>query len=150
MQQTSTRGGRIRLIVPKIRLTVPKIRLTVPKMRSTRRHSTPKVSYHHFLGPDVLKYRGFGKFGTIRRLRIFLKAECFHINEPKLCTHSSVHLFFETNISLYRVFIKYCLSLLSLGVSVRTHTRHVKHQRCSRTGRVQKNQNKILRKKQYI
>ena len=31
------------------------------------------------------------------------------------------------------------LSLFSLGVSVCTHTRHVEHQRCSRTGRVQKN-----------
>ena len=37
------------------------------------------------------------------------------------------------------------LSLLSLGVSVCTHTRQVEHQRCSRTGRVQKNV-KILRK----
>ena len=58
----------------------------------------------------------------------------------------------------YRVFIKYCvffrifenipesdLSLFSLGVSVCIHTRQVENQRCSRTGRVQKN-HKILRK----
>ena len=53
----------------------------------------------------------------------------------------------------YRVFIKYCVfseflkifwTLFSLGVSVCTHTRQVEHQRCSRTGRVQKN-HKILR-----
>ena len=31
------------------------------------------------------------------------------------------------------------LSLFSLGVSVCTHTRQVEHQRCRRTGRVQKN-----------
>ena len=37
------------------------------------------------------------------------------------------------------------LSLFSLGVSVCTHTRQVEHQRCSSTGRVQKNHN-ILRK----
>ena len=50
------------------------------------------------------------------------------------------------------MFIKYCvfffkdskfildsgLSLFSLGVSVCTHTRQIEHQRCSRTGRVQK------------
>ena len=52
----------------------------------------------------------------------------------------------------HRVFIKYCvffrifknipdsgLSLFSLGVSVCTHTRQVEQQRCSRTGRAQKN-----------
>ena len=64
--------------------------------------------------------------------------------------------------TLYRVFIKYCvffvrlenipdsgLSLFSLCVSVCTPTRQVKHQRCSRTGRVQKN-HKVLRKKHNI
>ena len=58
---------------------------------------------------------------------------------------------------LYWVFIKYCvfsrsfknipdpgLFLFSLGFSVCTHTRQVENQRCSRTGRVQKN-HKILR-----
>ena len=50
----------------------------------------------------------------------------------------------------YRVFIIYIffkfkknpdsgLSLFSLGVSVCTHTRQGEHQRCSKTGRVQKN-----------
>ena len=51
----------------------------------------------------------------------------------------------------YRLFMKYCvffrffenildsgLSLFSLCVSVCTHSRQVEHQRCSRTGRVQK------------
>ena len=47
-----------------------------------------------------------------------------------------------------RVFFKYCVfskiliyifrTLFSLDVSVCTHTRQVEHQRCSRTGRVQK------------
>ena len=57
----------------------------------------------------------------------------------------------------YRVFIKYCfwkilnipnacLSLFSLGVGVCTHSRQVENQRCSRTGRVEKN-HKIFRKK---
>ena len=32
-----------------------------------------------------------------------------------------------------------CFSLFSLGVSVCTHTRQVEHQRCSSSGRVQKN-----------
>ena len=63
---------------------------------------------------------------------------------------------------IYRVFIKYCvffrifenildsgLSLFSFGVSVCTHTRQVEHQRCSRTGGVQKN-HKILRKNTII
>ena len=58
----------------------------------------------------------------------------------------------------YRVFIKYCVfyedfkifrSLFSLGASVCTHTRQVEHQRCSRTGRVQK-YHKILRKNTII
>ena len=53
------------------------------------------------------------------------------------------------------MFIKYCVfsellkilrTLFSLGVSVCTHTRQVEHQRCSRTGRVQKNHN-IWRKR---
>ena len=35
--------------------------------------------------------------------------------------------------------------MFSIGVSVCTHTRQVEHQRCSRTGRVQKN-HKTLRK----
>ena len=57
--------------------------------------------------------------------------------------------------SSYRVFIKYCVfseflkifrTLFSLGVSVCTHTRQVENQRCSRTGRVEKN-HKILGKK---
>ena len=39
--------------------------------------------------------------------------------------------------------------MFSLGVSVCTHTRQVEHQRCSRTGRVQKN-HKIFRKKHNI
>ena len=38
-----------------------------------------------------------------------------------------------------------CLSLFSLGVSVCTHTMQCEHQRCNRTGRVQKN-HKISRK----
>ena len=55
---------------------------------------------------------------------------------------------------IYRVFIKYCFfskdfrifrTLFSLGVSVNTQTRQVKHQHCRRTGRVQKG-HKILRK----
>ena len=59
---------------------------------------------------------------------------------------------------MYRVFIKYCVfsklfeifrTLFSLGVSVCTLTRQVEHQRCNRTGRVQKN-HKILRKKHNI
>ena len=51
-------------------------------------------------------------------------------------------------LKLYRVFIKYCvffsedfeiiLSLFSLCVNMCTPTRQVEHQRCSRTGRVQK------------
>ena len=58
----------------------------------------------------------------------------------------------QEGLGIYRMFIKYCvffqifwnipiscLSLFSFGVSVSTHTRQVKHQRCSRTGRVQKN-----------
>ena len=61
----------------------------------------------------------------------------------------------------YRVFIKYwvfwkilnipdsCRSLFSLGVNVCTHIRQVEHQRCSRTGRVKKNDT-ILRKKHNI
>ena len=62
----------------------------------------------------------------------------------------------------YRVFIIYCLffqkisnisdsglSLLSLGVSVCTHTGQVKHQRCNRTGRVQKI-TKLYGKTQYL
>ena len=57
-------------------------------------------------------------------------------------THTLNHL-----ILFYRVFIKYCVfsdilkifrTLFSLCVSVCTHTRQVEHQRCSRTGRVQK------------
>ena len=57
----------------------------------------------------------------------------------------------KIELLMYRVFIKYCvfsedfknipdsgLSLFSLGVSMCTHTRQVEHQRCSRTGRVQK------------
>ena len=56
------------------------------------------------------------------------------------------------------MFIKYCVfskdfrifrTLFSLDVSVCTHTRQAKHQRCSRTGRVKKNHN-ILRKKHNI
>ena len=62
---------------------------------------------------------------------------------------------------LYRVFIKYCVFSkvlkysrllpfsVCLGVSVCTPIRQVKHQRCSRTGRVQKNHN-ILSKKDNI
>ena len=63
----------------------------------------------------------------------------------------------------YRVFIKYCIFLKdfkifrtlaffcfpSVSVCVHTHTRQVENQRCSRTGRVQKN-HKILRKKHNI
>ena len=40
-------------------------------------------------------------------------------------------------------------TLFSLGVSVCTHARQVEHQRCSRTGRVQK-YHKILRKNTII
>ena len=59
----------------------------------------------------------------------------------------------------YRVFVKYCvfsedfknipdsgLSLFSLGVSVCTHTRQAEHQCCSRSGRVQKNPNILMKK----
>ena len=62
----------------------------------------------------------------------------------------------------YMVLIKYCvffkilkysgpwhLSVFPLGVSVCTHTRQVEHQRCSRTGRVQKTHH-ILRKNRYL
>ena len=56
------------------------------------------------------------------------------------------------------MFIKYCvfkyipdsvLSRFPLGVSVCTHIRQVEHQRCTRTGRVQKN-HKIKEKTQYL
>ena len=66
----------------------------------------------------------------------------------------------STNFSSrYRVFIRYCVfseflkifrTLFSLGVSVCTNTRQVEIQRCSRTGRVQKNQTKIKEKTQYL
>ena len=53
---------------------------------------------------------------------------------------------------MYRVYIKYCVfseflkifrALFFFGVNVCTHTRQVEHQRCSSTGRVQKNKKKI-------
>ena len=56
--------------------------------------------------------------------------------------------FYCACVFLYRVFIKYCVfsedfkifrTLFSLGVGVCTPTRQVEHQRCSRTGRFQKN-----------
>ena len=57
--------------------------------------------------------------------------------------------------SMYSVLIKYCVFKISiyitdsifLDVSVRTHARQVEHQRCSRTGRVQKF---FLGKTQYL
>ena len=71
-------------------------------------------------------------------------------------------MYASIKLYIYRVFIKYCffpqifknipdsgLSLLSLSVSVCTHTRQVENQRCSRFGGVQKN-HKILRKKHNI
>ena len=70
--------------------------------------------------------------------------------------YSSIYSFIT-----YRVLIIYCVfqifknipdpgfSLFFLGVSVCTHTRQVENQRCSRTGRVQKNL-KTLRKKHNI
>ena len=61
-------------------------------------------------------------------------------------------LFWDTGCSLNIVFFSkffkcsgLCLSLFSLCISTCTQTRQVEHQRCSRTGRVQKN-HKILRK----
>ena len=54
------------------------------------------------------------------------------------------------NILLFWKILKHWVSLFSLGVSVCTHNnRQVEHQRCSRTGRVQKN-HQILRKTQYF
>ena len=47
------------------------------------------------------------------------------------------------------IFKKIFWTLFSLGVSVCTHTRQLEHQRCSRTGRVQKN-HKIRKKTQYL
>ena len=73
----------------------------------------------------------------------------YELSDGFVCVHVSLK---------YRVFIKYCVfsefleifwTLYSLGVSVCTHTRQVENQRCSRTGRVQKN-HKILRKKHNI
>ena len=79
-----------------------------------------------------------------------------------------VHEYSDAGLSLlptmYRVFIKYCvffedfqifrsLAFLCFPLVSRqfvyTHTRQVEHQRCSRTGRVQKS-HKILRKKHNI
>ena len=48
---------------------------------------------------------------------------------------------FSLNIVFFTEFLKIFRTLFSLGVSVRTHTRQVENQRCSRTGRVQKNHN---------
>ena len=53
------------------------------------------------------------------------------------------------NIVFFRRFYYIFRTLLSLVVSVCTHARQVEHQRCSRTGRVQKI-HKILRKKHNI
>ena len=49
----------------------------------------------------------------------------------------------------FKIFRTLAFSLFFLGVSVCTHARQVEHQRCSRTGRVQKIK-KILRKTQYL
>ena len=65
---------------------------------------------------------------------------CAFSNCPSWSTECSL------NIVLFSVFFKTFRTLFSLGVSVCTHTRQVENQRCSRTGRVQKN-HKILRKK---
>ena len=82
-------------------------------------------------------------------------------------SYPSLSLFVKCSNRLlfYRVFIYYCVfskilkdsGLLPFSVFPRcqwvylvyTHTRQVEHQRCSRTGRVQKN-HKILRKKHNI
>ena len=86
------------------------------------------------------------------------------LNMPRVFSKfPRIHFFnleniFRNDFILYRVFIKYCVfselfkifrTLFSLGVSDCTHTRQVENQRCSRTGRVQKN-HEILRKKHNI
>ena len=76
----------------------------------------------------------------------------YHINEEK--SHSKCHFSHSgtgcsLNIVFYSEFFKIFRTLFSLGVSMCTHTRQVEHQRCSRTGRIQKNHN-ILRKKHNI
>ena len=57
------------------------------------------------------------------------------------------------NIVFFSKILKYIpdsvLSRFPLGVSVCTHIRQVEHQRCTRTGRVQKN-HKIKEKTQYL
>ena len=55
----------------------------------------------------------------------------------------------SSNIVFFRRFKNIFRTLFSLGVSVCTHTREVEHQRCSRTGRVQKIQN-FKEKTQYL
>ena len=66
----------------------------------------------------------------------------FNFSEPANASGTGCSL----NIVFFSDFIKIFRTLFSLGISVCTHTRQVENQRCSRTGRVQKN-HKILRKK---
>ena len=92
---------------------------------------------------------------SIGYVHIYICAYIYiHSYIQALCTHEFIQVQINsTGCSLNILFffpkiLKYSglwPSLFSLGVSVCTHTRQVEHQRCSRTGRVQKIQ-KILRK----
>ena len=55
------------------------------------------------------------------------------LDAENLCTGCSL------NIVFFFEYFKIFRTLFSPGVSVCKHTRQVEHQRCSRTGRVQKN-----------
>ena len=80
---------------------------------------------------------------------LFYAVYCIYCSGCSKFLVQSVDTECSLNIVFFRRYWNIFRTLFSLDVSVCTHTRQVENQRCSRTGRVQKNQN-ILKKKHDI